>query len=77
MQIGSLIRRAARYFGAAPCLIEGTRVLSFTEFDAATDRLGNALLARGLQPGDRAGVLFSNSIECLIAYYAEIGRAHV
>jgi len=70
MQIGSLIRRAARYFGAAPCLIEGTRVLSFTEFDAATDRLGNALLARGLQPGDRVGVLFSNSIECLIAYYA-------
>jgi acyl-CoA synthetase (AMP-forming)/AMP-acid ligase II len=70
MQIGSLIRRAARYFGAAPCLIEGTRVLSFTEFDAATDRLGNALLARGLQPGDLVGVLFSNSIECLIAYYA-------
>lgn len=70
MQIGSLIRRAARYFGAAPCLIEGARVLSFTEFDAATDRLGNALLARGLQPGDRVGVLFSNSIECLIAYYA-------
>ncbi len=70
MQIGALIRRSALYYGDAPCLIEGTRVMSFREFDAATDRLGNALLARGLNPGDRVGVLFSNSIECLIAYYA-------
>ena len=28
------------------------------------------LLARGLNAGDRVGVLYSNSIECLIAYYA-------
>ena len=70
MQIGELIRRAARYFGNTPCLIEGNRQISFSEFDAATDRLGNALLARGLVAGDRVGVLFSNSIECLIAYYA-------
>ena len=70
MQIGQLIRRAARYHGPAACLVEGARSISFAEFDAATDRLGNALLARGLQPGDRVGVLLSNSIECLIAYYA-------
>jgi acyl-CoA synthetase (AMP-forming)/AMP-acid ligase II len=70
MQIGALIRRSALYYGDAPCLVEGSRVMSFREFDAATDRLGNALLARGLNAGDRVGVLFSNSIECLIAYYA-------
>ena len=70
MQIGQLIRRAAQYFGDAPCLIEGQRRTSFRGFDAATDRLGNALLARGLNPGDRVGVLLANSIECLIAYYA-------
>lgn len=70
MQIGSLIRRAAQYFGDAPCLTEGGRSVSFREFDAATDRLGNALLALGLEPGDRVGVLLPNSIECLIAYYA-------
>lgn len=70
MQIGQLIRRAALYFGDAPCLVEGARQISFREFDAATDRLGNALLARGLVAGDRVGVLLSNSIECLIAYYA-------
>ncbi len=70
MQIGEFIRRAARYHGDAPCLVEGVRSMSFREFDAATDRLGNALLARGLAPGERVAVLLSNSIECLVAYYA-------
>ncbi len=70
MQIGALIRRAALYFGDAPCLTEGDRTLSFREFDAATDRLGNALIDRGLKPGDRVGVILPNSIDCLIAYYA-------
>lgn len=70
MQIGSLVRRAARQFGDAPCLTESCRNISFAEFNAATDRLGNALLDLGLAPGDRVGVLLPNSIDCLIAYYA-------
>ncbi len=70
MQIGSIIRRAAIQFKDAPCLTEGNRTLSFREFDAATDRLGNALIAKGLKPGDRVAVLLPNSIDCLIAYYA-------
>lgn len=70
MQIGSIIRRAALQFKDAPCVTEGDRTLSFRDFDAATDRLGNALIARGLAPGDRVGVLLPNSIDCLIAYYA-------
>ena len=49
---------------------EGGRTISFREFDAETDRLGNALLDAGLMPGDRVGVLLPNSIECLVAYYA-------
>jgi acyl-CoA synthetase (AMP-forming)/AMP-acid ligase II len=70
MQVGALIRRAALYFGEAPCLVEGARVVSFRAFDALTDRLGNALLALGLQPGDRVGVLMPNGIDCLVVYYA-------
>ncbi len=70
MQIGALIRRAAIHHGPLPCLTEGTRTLTYAEFDAATNRLGNALLALGLVPGDRVGVLLPNSIECIIAYYA-------
>ena len=70
MQIGSIIRRAALHYKDAPCLTEGSRTLSFREFNAATDRLGNALIDKGLVPGDRVGVLLPNSIDCLIAYYA-------
>lgn len=69
MQIGALIRRAARHFGDSPCLIEGTRAVSFREFDELTDRLGSALLGLGLAPGDRVGVLLPNGIDCLVAYY--------
>ena len=70
MQIGSMIARAARQFGDAPCLTEGTRSIGFREFDDATNRLGNSLLASGLKPGDRAGVMLPNSIDCLVTYYA-------
>jgi acyl-CoA synthetase (AMP-forming)/AMP-acid ligase II len=70
MQIGALIRRAALYYHDAPCLVEGERVVSFRDFDALTDRLGNALLERGFVPGDRIGVLLPNGIDCLVAYYA-------
>jgi acyl-CoA synthetase (AMP-forming)/AMP-acid ligase II len=69
-QIGDLIRRAGRCFGATPALIEGERQVSFAEFDALTDRLGNALLARGLQPGDRVAVLMPNGIDGVVVYYA-------
>lgn len=70
MQIGALVRRAARQHGPLPCLTQDGRTLTYSEFDVATDRLGNALLARGLAPGDRVGVALPNSIECIIAYYA-------
>lgn len=70
MQIGEFIRRAALSYGEQPALTEGGRTLSFRQFDAATDRLGNALLARGLAPGDGVAVLLPNGIDCLIVYYA-------
>lgn len=69
-QIGALIRRAALHHGDKPCLQEGDRQVSFRDFDRLTDRLGNGLLASGLTPGDRVGVLLPNGIDCLVAYYA-------
>lgn len=69
MQVAAMIRRAALQFGDAPCLTEGERTLSFRDFDRLTDAVGNALLARGLEPGDRVGLVLPNSIDCLVAYY--------
>ncbi|MFC4943612.1 class I adenylate-forming enzyme family protein [Pseudonocardia sp. GCM10023141] len=70
MQIGDLIRRAGRQYGAAPALVDGDRVLSFAEFDEQTDRLGTALLASGLEPGDRVAVVLPNGIDGVVVYYA-------
>jgi acyl-CoA synthetase (AMP-forming)/AMP-acid ligase II len=69
MRIGELIRRAGATFGAAPALVDDRRTMSFAEFDEATDRLGNALLASGFEPGDRVAVLLPNSVESVVAYY--------
>jgi acyl-CoA synthetase (AMP-forming)/AMP-acid ligase II len=44
--------------------------VSFVEFDQATDRVGQGLLAGGLSPGDRVGVMLPNGIEGLVVYYA-------
>lgn len=70
MEIGSLIRQTAARFGDAPALECDGRVISFREFDQATDRIGNRLLAEGMRPGDRVAVMLPNGIECLAAYYA-------
>lgn len=68
-QIGDLIARSARRFGTKPCLVEGERVVTFADFDAATNRFANAMRAAGLDHGDRVGVLLPNGIDCLVAYY--------
>lgn len=70
MEIGSLIRNSALRFKDAPALECDGRTISFQEFDEATDRIGNALLAQGLGAGDRVGVMLPNGIECLVVYYA-------
>ncbi|GAC67377.1 AMP-binding protein [Gordonia soli] len=70
LQIADLISRAGASFGPAPALIDGDRSVSFAEFDSLTDRLGNALLGRGLRPGDHVAVLVSNGIDGVVAYYA-------
>ena len=70
MDIGALIRQSAARFGDAVALECEGRTVTFREFDDATDRIGNRLLAEGLLPGDRVAVMLPNGIECLATYYA-------
>ena len=49
---------------------DNQRALSYAEWDARASRLANALLARGLQPGDRVALLAYNCIEWLEIYVA-------
>ncbi|HEV7862385.1 MAG TPA: AMP-binding protein [Acidimicrobiia bacterium] len=70
MEIGEIVRRAAQRFGPTPALVFGDRMMTFSDLDKATDRVGNALLATGLRSGDRVGVLLPNGIDGLVVFYA-------
>ena len=70
MEIGDLIHRAAQAYGDDIALVDAERQMSFKELDAATDKVGHGLLARGLKPGDRVAVLLPQNVESVVAYYA-------
>ncbi|MEQ8661571.1 MAG: AMP-binding protein, partial [Gammaproteobacteria bacterium] len=46
-------------------VVDGARVLSYAELEARSNRLANALLARGLAPGERFALLARNRLEYL------------
>ena len=48
----------------------GGRTLSYAEAAAQSHRMARALLAAGLAPGDRFGLLAKNSLEYLLFFYA-------
>ena len=60
---------AARRHPERPALrLDGT-VISYAEFDEDTARVAGLLLRRGLEPGDRVGIMLPNVPEFAIAYY--------
>lgn len=63
MDVRTLMRRAASHFADREAVVHGDRRLTFREAWDRGTRLANGLLALGLQPGDRVGVLEDNSIE--------------
>ncbi len=63
MDVTTLMRRAAQHYSQREAIVHGDRRLTFAEAWDRGVRLANALLAMGLRPGDRVGVLEDNSIE--------------
>jgi long-chain acyl-CoA synthetase len=53
-------RNAIRFFG---------RGISFRELDQEVNRMANALLAFGIEPGDRVALIMPNSPQMVICYY--------
>jgi O-succinylbenzoate-CoA ligase len=49
---------------------ERNRRFTFSQLNARTNRVANALLARNIRPGDRVAVLLKNSIEFVEVYFA-------
>jgi long-chain acyl-CoA synthetase len=52
-----------------PALRLDETVTTYAEFDEATARVAGLLLERGLEPGDRVGIMLPNVPEFAIAYY--------
>lgn len=63
MDVTSLMRRTAVFHQDRLCTIEGDRRLTFGEQWRRGCQMANALIAAGLVPGDRVGVLEDNSVE--------------
>jgi long-chain acyl-CoA synthetase len=60
---------AAQRYPERPALRLGTAVTSYADFDDAAARVAGLLRERGLEPGDRVGIMLPNVPEFPLAYY--------
>jgi acyl-CoA synthetase (AMP-forming)/AMP-acid ligase II len=63
MDVRTLMQQAVVNNANRECVVHGDRRLTFTQAWQRGIQLANGLLALGLEPGDRVGVLEDNSIE--------------
>ncbi len=63
MDVTGLMRQSALYNAKRTAIVHGARRLTFAEAWDRGVRMANGLLAAGLRPGDRVGVLEDNSVE--------------
>src|SRR3954447_15031159 len=68
--LADLVRRAASTTPDKPALVSPSATLTWAELDAEVDRLAAGLLHRGLDVGDRVGILLPNSVEFAATYFA-------
>ncbi len=62
-----MAQSAAERFGGAPAVVEGDNVLTYAELGQQVDQAAAAMLAAGVQPGDRVAIWASNRTEWIIA----------
>ncbi len=63
MDVTTLMRRSARIYRERECVVAGATRLTFAQAWDRAVRLANGLIAMGLKPGDRVGVLEDNTLE--------------
>lgn len=59
--IPSLLRCAAKRYGAAPALYSDGRSFTFSELDALTDNIAKNLIAKGVRSGDKVAFMLKRS----------------
>ena len=68
--VGDLLRRTALRYPDKLAVVDGARRATFAEFDAAANRVANALSARGLAKGDRLALLSHNCWQYAVLAFA-------
>ena len=67
--LASIVSASAARDAAAPAVRLGGRTLTYGELEDGTARVATLLRERGVQPGDRVGVMLPNVLEFPLAYY--------
>lgn len=72
LDVRSAMRRSAQFHEDLTAVVSGDRQLTYGEAWQRGLRLANALVALGLQPGDRLAVLEDNSVEAADFYIGSV-----
>ena len=70
--IYEMFEKTAMEYPNHKAVIDGSVVLTYTQLKDSVDCFASQLVQKGLQKGDRVGLMLPNGIHYVIAYYATI-----
>jgi long-chain acyl-CoA synthetase len=70
MQLESFLEQSAAHYPHKTALVCGDRRITYGELDADCNRLAHALIACGVQRGDRVAIYLDNCVEAVQAVFA-------
>ena len=72
ISLGKMLKQSSTKFENKVALIQGDRVITFSELDDMSDRFASFLFDIGIKRGDRVATQLPNSIEHVIVYFGII-----
>ena len=72
LNLGSILANAASIHGSRTALLSASDTWTYAAADGEARRFAAALLAAGIQPGDRIGLMAPNSPHFTLAYYGAL-----
>ena len=68
-QVQNLLDQSADRTADGVALVHGEVRATYAQIEAAANRLANCLLAKGIEPGDRVGLLVDNGLEYVTGFF--------
>jgi long-chain acyl-CoA synthetase len=72
MQVEQFLENSARLYPDKLALISGDERLTYRQIEERANRLAHALIATGVERGDRVVILLPNSVEAVLAVFAAL-----